>query len=163
MDSGALATKTEKGVEEIRSRAHGLPQKLRTLLIMVDGRSTVGQLLARFPGVAEIEANLRSLVEQGFVVLSGGAPTSAAAPAGAAPAAAESRAQALAGLVRFLIDAMGPDADLVTDGIERARGRAEFESAAARCVKMLEGLAGEAKAAAFRERARQFADRFLAG
>ncbi|MCX7893457.1 MAG: thiosulfate oxidation carrier complex protein SoxZ, partial [Burkholderiales bacterium] len=43
MDRAAVLAKTAKGLEEIRSRAHGVPQKLRTLLIMVDGTATVGE------------------------------------------------------------------------------------------------------------------------
>lgn len=164
MDATALALKTEKGQQEIRTRAHGLSQKLRTLLIMVDGKSTVGQLLARFPGVSEIEANLKALVDQGFVQLAGStAPAAAPAPAPAAPAAAETQGQALSALTRMLIESLGPDADMVTGDLERARTRADADAAIGRCTRMLEGLAGPRKAAAFDERARAYAERWLRG
>ena len=42
MDRSAVLAKTAKGLEEVKSRAHGLPQKQRTILIMVDGTATVG-------------------------------------------------------------------------------------------------------------------------
>lgn len=166
MDATALALKTDKGQEEIRSRAHGLPQKLRTLLIMVDGKSTVGQLLGRFPGVQEVQDNLELLVKQGFVQLAGsggGAPAAGAVPSAAPAAAGETKAQALSGLTRMLLDALGPDADLVTGELERARTRAEVEAAAARCARMLEGMAGARKAGAFEERARAYVLRWFPG
>jgi hypothetical protein len=168
VDQQAVALKTDKGLDEVRTRAAGLPQKLRTLLIMVDGKTTVGELLAKFPGVAEVGANLQVLVDQGLVALrpSGAAGAPSSSPAGAVPAAAppaETRQQSLRGLTRFLTESLGPDADLVTGGLEQARSRGEFEAAVVRAADMLDGLAAARKAAAFREQARRFADRFLAG
>ncbi len=163
METSALALKTEKGQEEIRSRAHGLPQKLRTLLIMVDGKSSIGQLLARFPGVAEIESNLRLLVEQGFITLSGAAALAAGGGSrGAAPGVTvETRELALSGLTRMIIEAVGPNADLVTGDLERARTRAEVDAAVKRCVNMIDGFAGAKKAGAFAERARAYTERWI--
>lgn len=163
MEPTALAQKTAKGHEEIRSRAHGLPQKLRTLLIMVDGKSSIGQLLARFPGVAEIEANLRQLIDQGFVTLGGsGILSGGAALRGAAPGmVAETREAALAALTRAVVDLAGPAADLVTGDLERARTRAEVEAAAERCAGMIEAMGGPKKAAAFNERAKAYLERWI--
>jgi pyruvate/2-oxoglutarate dehydrogenase complex dihydrolipoamide acyltransferase (E2) component len=169
MEATLLALKTPKGHEEIRSRAHGLSQKLRTLLIMVDGKSTVGELLGRFPGVAEIQSNLRQLVELGFVQVAAGQGAAAPAAAGAekaapkaAPASGETRDQAMSALVRMLIEAMGPDADLVTGSIERARTRDEFEKAAKRCTAMLEGVAGAKRSLPFAAAAQAYAERWIA-
>lgn len=164
MEATALALKTPKGHEEIRSRAHGLSQKLRTLLIMIDGKSTVGELLGRFPGVAEIQANLRQLIELGFVQVRVGETSSAAAPAAVAapaPAGTPTRELGMSGLVRMLIEGMGPDADLVTGSLERARSRAEFDKAAQRCTAMLEGVAGARKSEPFSAAARAFAERWI--
>jgi hypothetical protein len=47
MDPNALLVKSQKGVEEIESRAHGLSHKLRGALIMIDGESTFAQILDR--------------------------------------------------------------------------------------------------------------------
>ncbi len=168
MEATLLALKTPKGHDEIRSRAHGLSQKLRTLLIMVDGKSTVGELLGRFPGVAEIQSNLRQLVELGFVQVGAGQAVTAAAaamPAVAAPQnspSGETRGKALSGLVRMVIEAMGPDADLVTGQLERARTREEFEKAAQRCTAMLEGVAGPKKSQPFAAAAQTFTAHWFA-
>ena len=67
MEKGAVLAKTAKGHDEIKSRIHGLSQKLRTLLITVDGTVTAGELITRLGGTAEIEANLQALIDQGFI------------------------------------------------------------------------------------------------
>ena len=167
-----MLAKTAKGAEELKSRAHGLAQKLRSLLIMVDGTSTAGDLLAKFGGIPEVEAGLQTLVDQGFVEIRG-APMAAPVPAPAAPAAApappaaaaapQTRQQAMSALTRMLHDAIGPDADLLTGRLEKAKTRAEFNAAVERCSDTLEALAGKARAQAFGARAAAFADQHFGG
>ena len=142
MDRNAVLAKTAKGLEEVKSRAHGLAQKQRTILIMVDGLATVGEILAKFGGIAEIAASLDALARDGFVEiksLKGGAALSAAAtapaPATAGPATVpQTRGAALTALTRFLHDNLGPDADLVTGNLERREdaGRVRRRSGALR-------------------------------
>ena len=164
MDKGAVLAKTAKGVEEIKSRAHGLAQKLRSLLIMVDGAATAGDLLARLGDIPDIEAGLQALVNQGFAEIKetrgaapGAPPTATASPA----TPPQTRRQALSSLTQMLHDALGPDADLVTGGIEAATARADFDAAAERCAEMLGALVGKVKAQAFRDRAKAFVEQHL--
>ncbi len=166
MDRSALLAKTAKGVEEVTARVHGLPQKLRSLLILVDGNSTAGDLVAKFSGLPGVETSLDALVAQGFVEIRGtpaaapaGAPAAAAAPPGAG-AVTETRAKALAALIRLLHDALGPDADSLALRLETARSPAEFLAAAERCADALAALATPARAREFRDRAQAFAERF---
>jgi hypothetical protein len=178
MDKGAVLAKTAKGSDEVKSRAHGLAQKLRSLLIMVDGTSTAGDLLARFGGIPDVEAGLEALVAQGFVEVRGGPPASPAAsaapatpaasarsavPAPAAAAAPQTRQQAMSALTRMLHDAIGPDADLLTGRLEKAKTRAEFIAAVERCTETLEALAGKTRAQAFGARAAVFAEQHFGG
>jgi hypothetical protein len=67
MEATATLAKTAKGVDEVTRHAHGLPNKLRSLLIMVDGRATVGALISRFGEGSETESKLRFLIDRGFV------------------------------------------------------------------------------------------------
>jgi hypothetical protein len=170
MDRTAQLAKTAKGVEELKSRTHGLAQKLRSLLIMVDGASTAGDLLARFGGIPDVDAGLQALVDQGFVEVRGAAPVAAAAPPAAATAprastaaAPRTRQEAMSALTRMLHDAIGPDADVLTGRLEKARTRAEFIAAVERCTDTLEALAGKARAQAFDARAAAFADQHFGG
>jgi hypothetical protein len=161
VDSNAVLVKTAKGLEEVKSRTHGLSQKLRSILIMVDGTATAGALVAKFGGMPEIAAALDTLAQDGFVEAKGGAGAAPAPVQRAAPPPVQSRAQALSALTRFLHDNLGPDADFVTGGLERARTQAEFLAAAERCAHTIAGARGAAKAQAFRERAKAFADTYL--
>jgi pyruvate/2-oxoglutarate dehydrogenase complex dihydrolipoamide acyltransferase (E2) component len=164
MDRHVLLVKTAKGLEEIKSRAHGLPQKQRAILIMVDGVATVGDLLAKFGGIPEIAAALETLAAQGFVEAkgtSGGVAAAAAAPATAATTS-QTRSEGVNTLIRFLRDNLGPDADMVTGNLERARTPTEFTAAAERCAAMLDAVRGKQKGQAFRDLAKAFADAHLA-
>lgn len=193
MERKAVLAKTAKGQDEIKSRAHGLAHKLRSILIMVDGSATAGDILAKFGGIPDIETALESLVSQGFVEIKGAqsaapAPpaTPKAPPVGAtqpmpSPVAPEvppvgatqsmpspvaptqTRAQALSALTRFLIDNLGPDADVVTAALERARTRAEFLAAAERGAHTMAALRGASKAQVFRDHAKAYVEAYLGG
>ena len=67
VDATATLAKTTKGVDEVTRHAHGLPNKLRSLLIMVDGHATAGALIARFGEASETESKLQFLIDRGFV------------------------------------------------------------------------------------------------
>ena len=169
MDRNAILAKTAKGLEEVKSRTRGLPQKQRSILIMVDGVATVGEILGKFGGIPEIAASLDALARDGFVEVKGAKAEAAPAVPAAAPATAgpatmpQSRGEALSALTRFLHDNLGPDADLVTGHLEKARTQAEFAAAVERCADMLEAVRGKQKAQTFRDRAKAFAAAHLGG
>ena len=47
MNPGEIYAKTDEGVRELKERQRNLPIALRSLLIMVDGNRTVGEVLQR--------------------------------------------------------------------------------------------------------------------
>src|SRR5262245_6778912 len=67
MNATATLAKTDKGIDEVTRHAYGLPNRLRSLLITVDGRATAGAIISRFGAVAETETRLQYLIDQGFV------------------------------------------------------------------------------------------------
>lgn len=72
MDLTAIVAKTKKGEEEIQSRAHGLDKNLRLALILVDGKSTVQELIdGKGGGRQELADSIRQLAEAGFVSVGG--------------------------------------------------------------------------------------------
>ena len=89
MNDQDLYGKTAAGFEEVRGRALKLPQRLRTMLIMVDGTRTVAQLREAAKTLSSPADFLDLLIGMGLVAQEGVAPTraGAAAPAAAAPAA----------------------------------------------------------------------------
>lgn len=68
MDMSEVLLKTRKGLEEIETRAHKLPGRLRAVLIMVDGQRTVGQLLEQAGDLADqLAGQLNDLIKLGFI------------------------------------------------------------------------------------------------
>jgi hypothetical protein len=156
--------KTSKGSEAIATRQHGLSPKVRSLLILVDGKRNVDDL-RKLSGVnGDAEQFLGELLESGCIARA----TTAAAPAARAPAAvaaaipkpvattaaaaastaatlAEARRQA----VRKLTDLLGPLADEACMRLEASRNTDEFLAALARAEDMLRQVRGAAAAAAF--------------
>ncbi len=169
MDRDAVLVKTGKGTEEVKSRTHGLAARLRSVLIMVDGNSTVADYVARFGAIPDIEGSLQTLVDQEFVAICGvraRAPAAAQAVAGAPAAAlAAQRKEALAQLRMMLTDALGPSADMITTPIDRAKTRADFSAAAERGAQVLDSMGARGKALAARARAlaQAIAEQFFPG
>ena len=167
MDRNAILVKTGKGAEEVKSRTYGLAARLRSVLIMVDGKSTAAALLTRFGAIPDIENTLQMLLDQGYLEARAPAPPPMPAPAAAAdapPAPPETRKDAVAQLSHILLASMGPDADAFTSRIERAKTRVDFEKAAEQCVHVLESLGtrGKARAQRFQELAAVVSERFFA-
>lgn len=72
-----IFAKTTKGVEEIAHRTHRLPNRLRTLLVMVDGASTARLLQEKAAAMGQGEELLHELWTEGFI---GDSQGTAAAP-----------------------------------------------------------------------------------
>lgn len=59
--------KTDKGRDEIATRQHHLAPRLRTLLLLVDGKHTAGELLAKIASLGVTEASITELLDNGFI------------------------------------------------------------------------------------------------
>ncbi len=68
---GIIYRKSLKGIDELAFKTNGLPMRLMSYLMAVDGESNVEQLLARNPQLPSIEAVLGGLVQQGFLEVAG--------------------------------------------------------------------------------------------
>ncbi|HEX7642543.1 MAG TPA: hypothetical protein VF472_10105 [Burkholderiaceae bacterium] len=83
--------KTSKGQEEIATRKHGLPSRLRSLLVLVDGKTTVEGLVKKVAGLGLNEESIAELLEQEYIAPHEGAASVQAPPP---PAQAKSPAPA---------------------------------------------------------------------
>ena len=92
--------KTAKGLSEIETRANRLPPRLRSTLILVDGKRDADDLKLLIS--QQPEETLQSLADQGFIEAVGetlsASPRAAPTPTPAAPAPAPAVAEAGAGL-----------------------------------------------------------------
>lgn len=61
--------KTEKGLEEIKSRTYRLESRLRTFLILVDGKQTVAELMLKVRGLGMDESHVADLMGNDFIQL----------------------------------------------------------------------------------------------
>lgn len=81
--------KTDKGREEIATRKYHVPPRLRTLLVMIDGRRPVGALIASFAAIGVTEDTVNELLREEYIALvSPAVPVAALVPPTAAPTAA---------------------------------------------------------------------------
>jgi len=151
MDQGAIFAKTAKGIEEIQSRTYRLPPRPRALLIMVDGKASVAEIVAKgaAAGNPDAAAALADLEAKGFIA----SASTAAGPGAQAQAAATTDPASLEAARRFGIDQviamMGPLGDDYTRGLESARDRAALMAQLERCRNAIAGAAGAQKAARF--------------
>ncbi len=73
--------KTEKGREEISTRKYQLPPRLRTLLVMIDGKQDAEDLLQKVGSLGIGEENITELLDNGFIkAMPASAPIEAVAP-----------------------------------------------------------------------------------
>ncbi len=146
--------KTALGVTEIETRSHKLPQRLRGLLIMVDGKRDTAALGSLAPQQAE--QALAQLHEQGFIEPAGEslpAPAPAAAPAPRPGADFEARRR---NIVRALHDTLGPGAESIAIKVERARTPEELQALQQQVLATVGAMRGRTVSEAF---AARFLDR----
>lgn len=148
MDPTVVLAKTEKGREEIGARSHGLPQAVRHTLILVDGKSTVAQLLQKgsmIPGIADA---LETLLREGFVRSAEGGAERATSPVGIAPTTKE----ALIGLAEQVLG--GQAGKVVKKLADSGESPSELAAAVDGCHKLIRLAIDKDKAETFHERAK---------
>lgn len=157
MEPTTVYAKTEVGHEEISSRTRRLPARVRTMLIMVDGRRSVAELLNNSPVPADSQAHLETLVEGGFIAPVGAADggdasaaTTAAVSATTPPAGDLDEARRV--VSRTLMEMIGPEADFFTGRVDDARSMAELLAEAEKLRMMINNSLNPRKAQEFWEK-----------
>ncbi len=152
--------KSAKGVAEIDTRAHRLPPRVRSLLILVDGKRSDDELRAMVPQADEALALLQ---QQGFiepvapaaVAPAAAPPAQPAAPGAPAPAGA-SVAVPFATLrlmaVRLLNDQLGPSGETLAMKMEKTRSVDELRPLLGQAARLIGQARGNAAAAAYAAR-----------
>jgi len=59
--------KTEKGQDEIHTRKNHLPSRMRSLLVLVDGKTGDDALLKKVAGLGLTQESIEELLQQGFI------------------------------------------------------------------------------------------------
>ncbi len=85
MELSSVFSKTAKGLDEVSTRAHRLPARVRALLIMIDGHRTGSQVVALSASVTEGKRHLAALLNGGFIQAQSAPATAASQRATASP------------------------------------------------------------------------------
>lgn len=150
--------KSDKGHDEIAKRTHGLTPRLRTALIMIDGKRSDAELRTLI--AAQADETLAALLQQGFIEVvamldtgrsearsasRSGAATGAGASSSASPArasAAPSFEQVRREAVRGLTDLVGPMGEALAMRMEKttsAEGLRPLLEVAAQVIRNTRG------------------------
>jgi len=127
MNPQAVLQKTEKGVEEIQTRAYKLEQRLRMLLIVVNGKATGADLARQFESIGDITPQLEQLIAQGFV-------REVASAAGFKDIRIR--------LSQALTDAMGPAGDSIVMQLQECKDLEQLRAFVEERREMLQGAYG---------------------
>lgn len=139
--------KTQKGEEEMATRAHHLSARGRSLLVMVDGKITMTELARRAAVLGDADALVSALVDGGFIEATGGAEAGSAAAATAVYGAKHQDAARFAS--RFLLEALGTASDLLGARVETCRDPVALNVLLEKCREEIRAGAGAKKADQF--------------
>jgi hypothetical protein len=154
--------KTDKGLEEIRSRGKSLRGRLRTMLILIDPAKTDAELRASAAQIGVEPDFLETLLRDGYVAPVGGPEPAGAEAAGTDP---PQRVVTRDELARFraakafinetIVDALGVRAFLFTLKLERCSTRADLTALLPDYEKAIRKFRGEAETQLLVERAHE--------
>ncbi len=133
MDLQSPYRKTPKGEQEIATRENGLSARLRSVLIMADGRITGADLRRRAGALGDGEALVAALVGGGFIEP---IPLNAGAPAASTSSRDEfgpAHLETVRFASRFIVETLGPAFDELGGRIESCREPAAL-------MRLLEGV-----------------------
>ena len=165
MNPGDLVDKTDSGLQELRTRTAGLPPRLRSLLILVDGRRTLAQLQAAAGQIGAPSDAIEQLLQRGLVAVRPPAaatmmPASALAdgtehvdlPLDAAAAAVDRFRGALKLMNDSVVDAIGMRAFFFTLKLERCATLDDLRALLPEYRRLLAKAAHPARALAAEQR-----------
>jgi hypothetical protein len=156
VDKDTRYRKTGSGMDAIATRHPGLPARQRSLLILVDGRRTAGELAVLTAAFGDTQELLQALLGQGFIEVVEQVHAVPSRPAPLAPAPARqvdgeavplAKARSLAS--RRLIDLLGPGASELCMKLEATRTAEEFRGTLRRVEGILREVVGSQRAAQF--------------
>jgi hypothetical protein len=101
--TNSIFDKTDKGREEIATRKYHLATRLRTLLLLIDGKHRTEDLLRKLAGMGLTEDSLTELLNDGFIQVVATAPAAARPPVSTLAAQGTAQPAAAAG-ARLLPD-----------------------------------------------------------
>jgi len=72
LEGNPVLLRTEKGEEELKTRKYGLSVRMRGVLILVDGNSSLEKIQMKAYGMPDVDSAIQSLIDDGYVEKAGG-------------------------------------------------------------------------------------------
>ena len=155
MNSSDIVVKTADGLEELKARSRKLPPRLRTMLIMIDGTLTVGQLQQAAAKLAVPVDFLESLQQQGLISAMSSVTTAPGAVARARPPEVDSFRAAQKFMNDTVVDASGFRAFFFTLKLEKCSTKADLIALLPDFAKAISKGSGQEIARVLEARARE--------
>jgi hypothetical protein len=160
MDKNTLFAKTDQGREALGSRPPSLRPRLRSLLIMIDGKRSVAEMDQVTGGEGSAAPLLEQLEAEGWIARLNGAAPAASQSASAHPSPEKAPAatdvepgtsaatlpfkEARSTVVRFINDQMGPMGEQLAMRVESCKTPADLQAALSRIRDGLRNFKGQA-------------------
>lgn len=158
MDSSAVLGKTRKGVDELAQRTEAVSQKLRSVLILVDGKTGFAELLRKFSFMPQCDEHLAWLLQHGFIqvmppVVAAASPvTSAAGASSGSSMSAVTAPSPRKALLTLAHELLGVNANAVVQRLQDTEDTREaLAQTLERCHKLIRLSIDETKAEQFRK------------
>ena len=152
-----IYAKTEKGLDEVVLRTNRLPQRMRQLLILINGSLSTQDLFG-LTNPEDLPGYLNYLEPEGFICRLAEAPAGqkpGAKPVVAAPrnkmASGEAIAEVKAYLIDFLENMLGDDAAEQIADIESCQDQESLMKCVSICVEIVRSMSGERRAGEFQQ------------
>jgi hypothetical protein len=135
--------KTAKGLAEIETRVYRLSPRLRSVLIMIDGKRTDADLLQMLPQAADV---LAALAQDDFIseyTRTSAAPTPPPAPERTVIRPPQPTFEAMRkDILRAFNDRLGPAGEGMAVKLEKAKSETEFRALLPAAVQLVTTLQG---------------------
>ncbi len=150
MNGAFIYAKTRKGLEELTHRTAAVPQKVRSVLILVDGKTRCAELLQKCSFIPECQEHLEWLERNGLIEVVGPVHAPGTPPAPAPAPATPSPKQALIHLAQELL---GAHASVVVQRLHDSSDQHDaLVQTLERCHKLIRLSIDEKKAEQFRQK-----------
>jgi len=147
-----IYAKTDEGARELKERSRTLSIGLRSLLIMIDGKHTVADLLQRAGSLRVDEASFSALEAQGLITRRFAAPSAAASTASDSGPRSETDVQRFLAVQQRMSDAisthLGFRGYLLMMRLQRAQNLRDLHDLLADVVQAVDKRAGARTAGA---------------
>lgn len=158
MDGMNIVVKTPAGTDELKSRARKLSPRLRTMLVLIDGRMNVEQLQLAGARLSVPPDFVEQLLNDGLIALVPVATKSSAVPARAKLPELERFQEARKFMNDTVVDALGIRAFFFSLKLEKCFTRPELRALLPDYLKAITKGGGEEVALALERRVREMLD-----